>query len=205
METDFATLQLKADASLGDVKAAYRRLAKQYHPDAAGLSGDAGRFHQIHEAYRSLLKELGAGRPGPEGRSIIARAGRDWRFEGVKDRGAEVVYVVRLSSEAARQGLTLILPFKAEDACPRCLGEGHTLAPVFGGSSLMRVRCDKCGGSGLTRHNSTVRVDLTPDLVRRGRIRLKGLGHYRPTRGARGDLSIELRVGGATLGGLYTS
>jgi DnaJ-class molecular chaperone len=213
MEAHFETLNIKPGATIGDVKAAYRRLAKKYHPDSAGPGGDAGRFYQVHEAYRSLLKELHgrrerqapsiAGYDGPT--APVARAGLDWRFEGVTDDGPNVVYVIRVAPDAADRGLKLILPWKAEDACPRCLGEGHTLSTVFGGTRLMRVRCDKCGGYGLVRHNSTVQLDLSPDMIRQGRVRMKNLGHYNPTRGARGDLVIEFRLGETGPGALFSS
>jgi curved DNA-binding protein CbpA len=61
-------LQLPRDASLEEVKAAYRRLAKRYHPDSAGESA-LPRFLAIQAAYESLTEgpyrlRLGTGR-GP--------------------------------------------------------------------------------------------------------------------------------------------
>ncbi|MEW5724113.1 MAG: DnaJ domain-containing protein [Thermodesulfobacteriota bacterium] len=206
METFYETLKLKPGASARDVKAAFRRLAKEYHPDAAGGGGDAIRFTRVHEAYRSLLGEMDRKPSGP-GRYVSATAGWDWRFEGVADRGAEVVYMIRVTAGAAAAGLEIVLPWQAEDACPRCLGAGHTLAPIFGGPHLAKVRCPKCGGKGVVRRNSNLRVALTPEMIRQGRVRLKGLGHYQPTRGVRGDLVLEIhqeyhRPGG---GRLYNS
>ena len=47
---------LADDASAeANIKAVYRRLAKQHHPDAAG--GDAGRFRALHEAYEEALRD----------------------------------------------------------------------------------------------------------------------------------------------------
>src|SRR5438132_494194 len=69
-------LQLPRDASLEEVKAAYRRLAKRYHPDSASESA-LPRFLAIQAAYESLTEEpyrlrLGTGRPanssGPRSR-----------------------------------------------------------------------------------------------------------------------------------------
>ncbi|MBA2882647.1 DnaJ-class molecular chaperone [Desulfosalsimonas propionicica] len=48
----YAILGIPADASHEEVKTAYRRLAKQYHPDHAG--GDSRKFRDVQEAYSVL-------------------------------------------------------------------------------------------------------------------------------------------------------
>jgi curved DNA-binding protein CbpA len=50
----YARLGLRPDASTTEVKAAYRRLAKRYHPDRAGDQGLAT-FLGIQAAYEVLL------------------------------------------------------------------------------------------------------------------------------------------------------
>lgn len=63
----YKVLELSENASLMEVKAAYRRLAKKYHPDilnTKNLSEDelrAGiqKFHEINEAYEILKEKLG--------------------------------------------------------------------------------------------------------------------------------------------------
>ncbi len=42
----------KADAD--SIKRAYRKIAKSCHPDVDGNCGDAGRFHEVQEAYETL-------------------------------------------------------------------------------------------------------------------------------------------------------
>lgn len=49
---DYAVLDLPPGASLAEVKAAYRRLAKKCHPDAGG---DPEAFMRIHAAYQNLV------------------------------------------------------------------------------------------------------------------------------------------------------
>jgi len=51
--TGYRTLGLDPDASWDEVKTAFRRLARTYHPDVAGPRG-ARRFAEITEAYMSL-------------------------------------------------------------------------------------------------------------------------------------------------------
>ena len=51
----YEVLGLKKGASEGEIKKAYRKLAKKYHPDVAGNSADAEeRFKEISEAYDVL-------------------------------------------------------------------------------------------------------------------------------------------------------
>lgn len=51
----YTILGISPNASLAEIKSAYRRLAKAYHPDR-GNTGDSGKFKEIHEAY-SVLKD----------------------------------------------------------------------------------------------------------------------------------------------------
>jgi DnaJ-class molecular chaperone len=197
MVSYFETLNLAPSASLKDVITAYRRLAKRYHPDTAGPNhGDVNNFYKIQEAYQALRTELSADtahEPGTSRPKATPR-GLDWRFEGVAEDATDVIYTLRVSAEAARAGLSIILPWKAEDACPRCLGQGHTLAPIFNGPHLRRVPCLKCQGKGVVKHNSSLRLELTPDMIRQEKVRMKGFGHYQPAQAKRGDLVVEITV-----------
>lgn len=61
MSTDFGALGLHDGASITDVQRAYRRLAKEYHPDVVG--GDRDRFEIITAAYTRLAKSPDLFRP----------------------------------------------------------------------------------------------------------------------------------------------
>ena len=68
----YAALGLERDASDAQVRSAYRRLARKYHPDVSKETGAEERFKEIAEAYQTLkdpekraaYDELG--RPRPE-------------------------------------------------------------------------------------------------------------------------------------------
>ena len=57
------TLELPRDATLEEVKAAYRRLAKRYHPDSAGEAA-LTRFLAVQAAYEALTEGPARLRPG---------------------------------------------------------------------------------------------------------------------------------------------
>jgi hypothetical protein len=69
----YGILGLTPDATLADVKKAYRKLARQHHPDRNNADpGAIDRFRRITEAYESLSAYLkdsangnGRSRPGP--------------------------------------------------------------------------------------------------------------------------------------------
>ncbi|XP_047071231.1 chaperone protein dnaJ 11, chloroplastic-like [Lolium rigidum] len=50
--TLYEVLALRAGATGGEIKAAYRRLARELHPDIAGAAGDD--FIRLHDAYATL-------------------------------------------------------------------------------------------------------------------------------------------------------
>jgi hypothetical protein len=52
MQSHFDILGVRDDASRREINAAYRKLAKKFHPDVEG--GDGDRFQEITEAYNAL-------------------------------------------------------------------------------------------------------------------------------------------------------
>ena len=88
----YEILELPADATLDQVKAAYRRLAPQVHPD---LGGSQERFRHVRGAYVTITQELTVTKPrflhtrrSPPAHRASARAGRspvrDQRTKWVK-------------------------------------------------------------------------------------------------------------------------
>ena len=75
-DADFRVLGLSSDANWDDVKRAFRRLARLYHPDVAGQSGEH-KFVEITEAYMSLKERVSSG----SARTAGARAADGWRSE----------------------------------------------------------------------------------------------------------------------------
>ena len=67
----YETLGVARGASQEDVKRAYRRLARKYHPDVSKAADAESRFKEIGEAYE-VLKD-------PEKRAAYDRFGKDWK------------------------------------------------------------------------------------------------------------------------------
>jgi curved DNA-binding protein len=74
----YAALGVAKDAGADDIKRAYRKMARKYHPDVSKEAGAEERFKQVAEAYE-VLKD-------PEKRAAYDSAGQRWQQHG---RGAE--------------------------------------------------------------------------------------------------------------------
>jgi DnaJ domain len=122
----FAVLGVTPDASADEVAAAYRRLAKRWHPDRNGGEQDAGRMADINAAYDLLRSERWLERrgraepvaPPPMTRRGAARAGA-WLAEPLRralgrelllalEEGEQVAMVTPTSTWASPQTLLAV-------------------------------------------------------------------------------------------------
>jgi len=67
----YKTLGVSRNATVGDIKKAYRRLAKKYHPDVSKEPNAEEKFKQAKEAYE-VLKD-------PEKRKAYDQFGQNWK------------------------------------------------------------------------------------------------------------------------------
>ncbi len=86
----YKTLGVKREASKDDIRKAYRRLARKYHPDVSSESQAEERFKEVGEAYevlkdpekRRIYDQLGAYQPGQD-----FRPPPDWASQFGQARG----------------------------------------------------------------------------------------------------------------------
>jgi len=152
------------------IKAAYRRLAKEHHPDRHnGCADKEAQFKAINEAY-DILKD-------PQKRAAYDRFGKaafqnggggdpfaEAGFNGFSDifssifgefmdpraqqnaaRGADLRYDLELSLEEAFKGTEKTITVQAMATCEGCLGRGCTR------SDNCSAACQTCGGMGKVR------------------------------------------------------
>ena len=161
----YADLGVTRDASHEDVKSAFRRLAREHHPDAnPGDPAAESRFRRVAEAYEVLsdpdrrrsydrgetleFGDLFAGFGGLDDliRSVFGDGGF-FNTQGgrpASNRGRDVLVGVEVDLASAAFGGESEVSFRTKLACESCGGEGS--AP---GTSP--VTCPTCGGAGAVR------------------------------------------------------
>jgi molecular chaperone DnaJ len=152
-------------ASETEIKRAFRRLARELHPDVSDAPDAQERFREVVEAYEVLSKtetrEL-YDRYGHAGlRSGGFQSGQvdfgnladlfsaffgddvlfGGRAGGGRARGADLAETVEIDLVEAAYGVTREVPFEAAVTCTRCDGDG-----AEPGSEI--TTCPTCGGSG---------------------------------------------------------
>ena len=168
----YEVLGVPRDASEAEIKRAFRRLARQYHPDVNKSPDAEARFKEINEAYEVLSdREKRAmydryGHAATEGGFAASDFGGFSGFGGIEDifedlfgmgfgrraraarrtpeRGADLRVNLTISFEEAAFGCEKTLEIPRWETCPNCRGSGA--AP---GTSP--VRCPDCRGTGEIR------------------------------------------------------
>jgi molecular chaperone DnaJ len=188
----YDVLGVARDASDQEIKRAFRRLAREVHPDVSAEPNADERFKEIVEAYEVLSKS--------ETRQLYDRFGhaglrsggfRPTAFDfgsladifsaffgddlfGVatsprRSRGGDLAAQVEIDLEEAAEGITRSIPFQVAELCDTCAGDG--VAP---GKSPRT--CSRCGGAGRleqvtrTALGEFVRSTTCPDCRGAGRI-----------------------------------
>ncbi|NCB35773.1 MAG: molecular chaperone DnaJ, partial [Clostridia bacterium] len=76
MRDPYEVLGVSHTASDDEIKAAYRKLAKKYHPDLNGGSAQAeAKMKEVNEAYTILIKHKGSYQPGSQQQGSSSQQG----------------------------------------------------------------------------------------------------------------------------------
>ena len=164
MADHYETLGVARDATAEEIKKAYRRLARQYHPDTNRDDPNAEeRFKQITVAYETLSDPQKRERYDMFGDDRAGAAGFS-DFGGISDlfasffgggfgatstrrgptRGADVLAEIELTLEEADTGVEREVEIETLNECPDCNGSGA--AP-----GTFPTQCSECGGTGEQR------------------------------------------------------
>ena len=192
----YEVLGVDRGASSDEIKRAYRKLAKQYHPDV--YNGDkeeaAEKFKEVSEAYEVLSDENKRRQYDMFGHSAFdggsagsGFGGFDMGF-GFGDifetffgggrtssrrygpvRGADLRMELRITFEEAAFGATREVHINKDVTCEACDGSGAK-------KGTRPVTCSACGGTGQIRHQHTsffgsfVNITDCPNCGGRGTI-----------------------------------
>ncbi len=178
----YEVLGVPKSASNDDLKAAFRRLARQYHPDVNKEPDAEERFKEINEAYavlsdsdrRAAYDRFGhAGVKGPGGAQDFTVDFSDFadifgdlfgfggfgrtsrRSRTAPRRGADLAYRLDLSFEEAIFGVEKEIEITRDELCSTCSGSGAE-------PGTNPVRCATCNGTGEVRQ---VRQTLLGSMV----------------------------------------
>jgi molecular chaperone DnaJ len=157
----YEILGLKKGASLDEIKKAYRKLARKYHPDLnPGDKAAEEKFKEVNEAYAILGDPKKKEEYDRFGRATF-EGGPTWEappFEDIFEfgfgdvfsdiyggpraaeaaRGTDIITRLDVSLEEAYTGLTRRMTISREVPCATCGGSGVESSTV----------CPKCKGSG---------------------------------------------------------
>jgi len=164
----YEILGISRSASNDEIRAAFRKLARQYHPDVNKEDGAEEQFKEINEAYGVLSdadKRARYDRFGKEGLGNMGGGFHDYTtdfgdiFEELfgqfgfstrgssrrsPRRGRDLQMSVMLTFEEAAFGVEKEIEFQREETCSRCNGSGAE-------PGTTPIRCATCNGQGEVR------------------------------------------------------
>ncbi|MCD6344246.1 MAG: molecular chaperone DnaJ [Anaerolineae bacterium] len=191
----YSVLDVPKTASQEEIKKAYRRLARQYHPDVNHDPDAEERFKEINEAYeilsdpqkRAMFDRFGTVSPNGMGGmggfggfrdpfDIFAEVfgnlggfGFGTQGRAGPRRGQDLRTSVTITFEEAAAGVTKEVQVQRLETCQTCGGSGAE-------PGTKPERCPECGGKGQVRHvqrtflGSFVNITTCPTCRGSGRI-----------------------------------
>jgi curved DNA-binding protein len=198
----YSILGLERGASEADIKKAYRRLARKYHPDVSKEAGAEEKFKEVAEAYQTLkdadkrkaYDQLGAHQAGQE-----FQPPPDWRQqwepsaeESFSSEGLDLSDLLdRLRGGRARGGARASMPGQDyEIAVP------ITIADAYSGTEIdLDLNMPEYDAQGQLRRVPHAFKARVPKGATDGqRLRVPGKGGKGFSGGRSGDLYLNIRL-----------
>ena len=191
----YDTLGVKADATDAEVKSAYRRLARKYHPDVSKEAGAEERFKAVNEAYEALkdpdrrkaYDQLRAGgyRGGDPFRGPPPNWQRETHFDGGAGEGdGDFSDFFESLFGGGRTGGARQGPRRGRDL------HAHVAVGIENAWHGGRERISLRDGHG----ERTLEVKIPAGILPGQQIRLAGQGYHGAHGGPRGDLILEIAL-----------
>lgn len=197
----YAVMGVDRNANADDIKKAYRKLARKYHPDVSKEAGAEERFKEIGEAYE-VLRDA-------DKRAAYDRLGHNWRAEqdftpppgwqrtsgqpsgaGPGFDGAQFSdFFENLFGGGGYRGAAA----RGEDQYAALT---VTLEEAYNGATrAMRLTIPKMDNRGqVSNEMRTLNVRIPPGIQQGQQIRLAGQGNPGMGKGGAGDLYLEITI-----------
>ncbi len=204
----YDALGVVRDANADQLKAAYRKLAKQLHPDVNKAPAAEDQFKEINEAYSVLSDGNKRAAYDRFGHAGVANMGSgdgaggspfedlfEQFFGGttrrnasgrVVRRGADLRYDMTISFEEAVHGVAREIEIARAETCGRCSGNGAE-------PGTTPVKCSACKGTGEVRQVRQTFLGSMVNVAACGDCRGSGQRIASPCRDCRGAGQIEGR------------
>ena len=198
----YRVLGIDNSASDAEIKRAYRRLARQHHPDRnPGDSASEDRFKSIQSAFDEIgspkkrqqydeqqrFRGMGFGSGGMGMEDILRQMMGNTQFssnpQSSQPKGIDIELGIDIDTEIAEKGGKIPFVLSRLRRCKRCEGR-----PSNSGLS-----CPVCAGRGVQRRESTVTVNIPKGVEQGHKLRLRKMGNEHPT-GLPGDLTLIVRI-----------
>lgn len=201
----YEILGLSRYATEEEIKKAYRKLARQHHPDVNKSPGAEERFKEINEAYEVLSDaakranydrwgtaeapdiwnmDLGFGGFGEIFEDFFGFRTRPRGPRVRAERGADLRYDLTLTFEEAAFGTEKEIEYATLVTCPRCEGTGAEPDTDI-------VRCPQCMGTGEERITRQTFLGSFVSVITCRRCHGEGEVVVYPCRECRGERRVQ--------------
>ncbi len=185
MKDYYKILDLSPNCSQEDIKKAYRKLARNFHPDSCGIE-DSTEFREVQEAYDAIGEKSKRNNYDREKRTQQQQSQNipnysfrtretgfpfPFLYENFFDQifnqflsndsfypdfaGFKNQMELILTPEEARIGGIIPVEIPLRESCPTCRGKGSNLF----------FFCDHCGGSGSIEQIIKIKIEVPPNVL----------------------------------------
>lgn len=158
MEQYYSLLNISAAACLNDIKKAYKKLAKQHHPDNGG---DAEMFTKIRKAYEEILDKK-QDQSEDDSYRRNNRANINIFNKTQKEKSPSISVKLDIDPINLLRKTTKAYKFQIKKFCVKCDGNKYDTEKLL--SSHLNHYCEKCFGKGysiksIPVHHTTIETN----------------------------------------------